>query len=53
MKVKELIKELERFDGELEVQYDYDMQHSTISIDDVFAGNKNYNKEEKQIVVIF
>lgn len=52
MKVKELIEELKKFDEELEVQYDYDMEYSTIYIDKISVENEGYNKDNKKIVVI-
>lgn len=52
MKVKELIKELKKFDEELEVQYDFD-EHTTFYIDEVKEGHENYDPEEKKVVIIY
>ena len=53
MKVKELIKELEKFDEEMEVQYDYDGRYSTIYITEVSIQNEDYESDEKEVVVIY
>lgn len=53
MKVKELIEELKNFDGELEVQYDYDWQYNTVPIETVYIENESYEKDRKKIVVIY
>ena len=53
MKVKELIKELEKFDEEMEVQYDYDGNYSTIGITEVSIQNEYYESDEKEVVVIY
>lgn len=52
MKVKELIEELKKFDGELEVQYDFE-EYATFCIDEVKEGHEDYGPEEKKIVVIY
>lgn len=52
MKVKELIKELEEFDEELEVQYDFD-ERRTFSIDEIKEGHEDYDPEEKKVVIIY
>lgn len=52
MKVKELIKELEKYDEELEVQYDYDGHYSTIGISKIYIQNEYYESDEKEVVVI-
>ena len=52
MKVIELIKKLEKFDEEMEVQYDYDGHYSTINIRDVSIQNEYYESDEKEVVVI-
>lgn len=53
MKVKELIEELKKFDGELEVQYDYEGQYSTMPIDEVAIQNEYYEKDRKKVVVLY
>lgn len=53
MKVKELIEELKKFDGELEVQYDYDGQYSTMAIDEVTIQNEYYEIDRKKVVVLY
>lgn len=53
MKVKELIEKLEKFDGELEVQYDYDGQYSTMPIDEISIQNEHYIDSKKEVVVLF
>ncbi|MDN6100837.1 MAG: hypothetical protein L0L22_03905 [Staphylococcus equorum] len=53
MKVKELIKELEKFDEEMEVQYDYDGRFSTMPIDDVYTSNEYYDEDRKGVVVLY
>ena len=53
MKVKELIKELEKFDEEMEVQYDYDGQLSTMPIDTVYTSNEYYDQDRKEVVVLY
>lgn len=53
MKVKELIKELEKFDENMEVQYDYDGHYSTINIAKVSIQNEYYENDEKKVVVIY
>lgn len=53
MKVKELIKELEKYDEELEVQYDYDGHYSTIGISKIYIQNEDYESNEKEVVVIY
>ena len=52
MKVIELIKELEKFDEEMEIQYDYDGHYSTINIRNVSIQNEYYESDEKEVVVI-
>lgn len=53
MKVKELIEELQKFDENMEVQYDYDGQFSTMSIDKVSVENEGYDETRKEVVVIY
>lgn len=53
MKVKELIEELKKFDENMEVQYDYDGQYSTISIDEITIQNEQYEDDRKEIVVLY
>lgn len=53
MKVKELIKELEKFDEDMEVQYDYDGQFSTMRIDEVYIANEQYDETEKEVVILY
>lgn len=52
MKVKELIKELKKFDENMEAQYDYDGHYSTISIAKVSVEKEYYESDEKEVVVI-
>lgn len=52
MKVKELIEELKKFDGELEVQYDFE-EHATFFIEEVKEGHEDYDEENEKIVVIY
>lgn len=52
MKVKELIKELEKFDEDMEVQYDYEPYCGTMPIKEVSTQNEDYESNEKQVVVI-
>lgn len=53
MKVKELIEELKKFDENMEVQYDYDGQFSTMPIDVVSIKNEYYEKNRKEVVVLY
>ena len=53
MTEKELIKELEKFDEEMEVQYDYDGQLSTMPIDTVYTSNEYYDQDRKEVVVLY
>ena len=53
MTVKELIEELKKFDEELEVQYDYDGQYSTMPIDEIFIENEHYIDSRKEVVVLY
>lgn len=53
MKVKELIKKLKEFDENMEVQYDYDGQFSTMPIDRVSVENEYYKKDRKKVVVLY
>lgn len=53
MKVKELIEELQKFDENMEVQYDYDGQFSTMPIDEVSVKNEYYDETRKEVVIIF
>ena len=48
MKAKELIELLKKFDGDMEVQYDYDWKYNTVPIE-----NESYEKDRKKIVVIY
>lgn len=53
MKVKELIKELEKFDEDMGVRYDYDGHYSTIDIANVSIQNEYYESDGKEVVVIY
>ena len=53
MKVKELIEKLKEFDENMEVQYDYDGQFSTMPIDEVSIQNEYYIDSRKEVVVLF
>lgn len=52
MKVKELIEELEKFDRELEVQYDFE-EYATFPVDEVKEGHEDYDVEEKKVVILY
>lgn len=52
MKVKELIKELQKYDEEMEVQYDYKRYSSTIPITDVYIQHEYYEWSEKEVLVL-
>lgn len=52
MTVKELIEELKKFDGELEVQYDFE-EHATFCVDEVKEGHEDYDTEEKKVVILY
>ncbi|AAC27213.1 e25 [Lactococcus phage bIL170] len=51
MKVKELIKELEKFDEEMEVQYFYEPCGGTMPITEVSIQNEDYESDEKEVIV--
>lgn len=53
MKVKELIEELKKFDENMEVQYDYDGQFSTMPIEEVSIQNEYYINSRKEVVVLY
>lgn len=53
MKVKELIEELKKFDENMEVQYDYDEEYSTVPIDEVSIQNEYYTDNRKEVVVLY
>lgn len=53
MKVKELIEELKKFDENMEVQYDFDGEYSTFPIEKVSVENEYYEKDRKEVVVIY
>lgn len=53
MKVKELIEELKKFDENMEVQYDYESNYSTLPIWEVTIQNENYENNRKEIVVLY
>lgn len=52
MKVKELIKELEKFDENMEAQYDYEACGGTMFVHEVSIQNEYYESDEKEVVVI-
>ena len=52
MKVKELIKELEKFDEEMEVQYDDTDEYNTVSITKVYILRECYDLLEKNVVAL-
>ena len=52
MKVKELIKELEKFDEDMEVQYYYESYCVTMLVHEVSIQNEDYENDEKEVVVI-
>ena len=51
MKAKELIKELEKFDEEMEVQYFYEPCGGTMPITEVSIQNEDYESDEKEVIV--
>ena len=53
MKVKELIEELEKFDENMEVQYDYEGGYQTVYIEKVSLEHKDYNEDEEKIVTLY
>ena len=53
MKVKESIEELKKFDENMEIQYDYDGQFSTMPIDEVSIQNEYYDNNRKEVVVLY
>ena len=53
MKVKKLIEELKKFDENMEVQYDCDGRTSTINIWEVTIQNEDYEKNRKEVVVLY
>ncbi|QGT52796.1 hypothetical protein HYQ10_gp30 [Lactococcus phage CHPC129] len=53
MKVKELIKELEKFDENMEAQYDYEACGGTMFVHEVSIQNEDYESNEKEVVVIY
>ena len=50
MKVKQLIEELKKFDGELEVKYNY---VGAPPIDEVTIQNEYYKNDRKKVVVLY
>lgn len=52
MKVKELIKELEKFDEDMEVCFDIDVGWSTGEIDKIIIANKCYDEDFEEVVVL-
>lgn len=52
MTVEQLIKELEKFDKNMEVQFDFE-QHLTLYIDGVEEATEDYGDETEKIVVIY
>lgn len=53
MKVKQLIEELKKFDGNMEVVYDVDDGYTTFNIDEVYKGNEFHDDDEEEVVIIF
>lgn len=52
MKVKELIKELEKFDEEMDVCFDCDDGWSTDEIDKIIIANKYYDEDCDKAVIL-
>lgn len=52
MKVKELIKELEKFDENMEVCFNYDDGWSTDEINKIIIANKYYYEDWEKVVVL-
>lgn len=48
MKVKELIKELEKFDEDMEVQYDDAEDYTTIPLTEVYIQREDYDVFRKK-----
>lgn len=52
MTVGELIEKLQAFPEDMEVVQDWDDGYSTLITNDVELGNKYYNKNNKEVVII-
>lgn len=52
MKVKELIKELEKFDEEMEVQYDGTEDYTTIPLTEVYIQREDCDVFRKKVVAL-
>ena len=52
MTVKELIEQLTKFDGKLEVQYDDTEEYDTVPLTEVYIQNESYNLLGKKVVVL-
>lgn len=52
MKVKELIKELEKFDEDMEVQYDDVEEYNTVPITKVYILRECYDLFRRKVVAL-
>ncbi|ARM66146.1 hypothetical protein AM2_019 [Lactococcus phage AM2] len=52
MKVKELIKELEKFDEDMEVQYDDTDEYNTVPLTEVYIQREDYDLFRKKVVAL-
>lgn len=52
MKVEELIEKLQKYPKDLEVVVGWDNGYSMFITNDIELGNKYYNKNNKEVVII-